>query len=226
VDVVRARALAAVAVLAALGATSAAAGPDGVSLAIRQYRNTNKVLVLVWYGQTSNGAPGEEVQVVGRDCLTTGFRLFAQTKTAPGGSYQIENPDSLNQPYTYVEVNSGTSFRARWGNDESDPILFRRPLAVYALEFKRNVWTVKVNPSPHNMNLARRFVELQRRQGDTWVRYQRARLVHRPTLDYGGAYNYEATFAVETAGLKLRALVPAKTAAPCYLAGASKPWRS
>jgi hypothetical protein len=222
------RGLLAAALVAAVGTAlaSAATRSDAVTLAIREYRNANKVLVLVWYGQLSSGRSDEDVHVVGRECLSTGYRLFAQTKTAVGGSYQIENPDSLNQPFTFVEVNSGTTFRAVWGNEESNPVLYRKPLASYPLELRRRVWTVKVNPSPHNMKLGGKFVELQRRRGGKWVRYRRARLVHKPTLDYGGAFNYEAQFAVQARGLKLRAFVPAKTAAPCYLAGASKPWRS
>jgi hypothetical protein len=68
---------------------------------------------------------------------------------------------------------------------------------------------------------------LQRRSHGAWVRYRSARLAHKPLLaPGGGAYNYQAVFAVPARSLILRAYLPAASAAPCYLAGASKPWRS
>ena len=70
------------------------------------------------------------------------------------------------------------------------------------------------------------MVELQRFSGGTWVRVRRARFAYRPLLEYGGAFNYEARFVVPTRGLRLRAFVPAESAAPCFLAGASPEWRS
>jgi hypothetical protein len=37
---------------------------------------------------------------------------------------------------------------------------------------------------------------------------------------------FEAVFAVPTRGLTLRALVPARSAAPCYTANVTSTWRS
>ena len=54
---------------------------------------------------------------------------------------------------------------------------------------------------------------------------QAERLGRKPSLKLG-AYNHEAVFEVPARGLSLRAFLPAKSAAPCYLAGASDPWRS
>jgi hypothetical protein len=76
------------------------------------------------------------------------------------------------------------------------------------------------------MNLAGKFVELQRLRSGKWVRYQRARLVRKPNFEYGGATNHIATFDVPVRGLRLRAFVPAKTVAPCYLGGPSAEFRS
>lgn len=206
--------------------TSAAYRADAVTLSVRRYVNANKVRVLVWFGQVASTAAGADVEILGRDCGSRSDRLIAATKTAPGGGWQVENPLPI-PPYSYTQVNSGTTFRARWNNQLSAPHLYRLPLQPGAVKISgRRAWKVHVNPSPLNVKLAGKLVELQRFSAGTWVRVRRARLVYKPTLEYGGAYNHEAVFAVPTRGLRLRALLPATSAAPCYLAGASQPWRS
>jgi hypothetical protein len=213
--------------LVAASQSGAAPRADAVTLSLRQYTNDNKVRVFVWYGQVANGAAGEDVEVLGRNCKTSFYRQLTATKTLPGGGWEVESLSKDVFPPVSVEVNSGTTFRARWRDQLSEPLLYRAPLSnIYALELSRNAWTVKVNPTPHNMTLTGKTVVLQQRRGDTWVLYRSARLVYKPTLDYGGATNYQAVFRVPTHGLRLRAYVPAATAAPCYLAGASRPWRS
>jgi hypothetical protein len=71
-----------------------------------------------------------------------------------------------------------------------------------------------------------RAIVLQRRSGGKWVLFKRAKLVHKPNFDYAGATNYEAIFEIPTRGLRVRAFLPAKTVAPCYLPNATTPWRS
>ena len=146
------------------GAAGATPQADPVTLSLRQYTNENKVRVLVWYGQVASTAGGQDVEVLGRDCLTSFYRQLTATTTLPGGGWETESLITATFPPTSVDVSSGTTFRAR--------------------------------------------------------------LVHTPTLDYGGAYNYQAVFKVTAPGLQLRAYLPAASAAPCYAAGASKPWRS
>jgi hypothetical protein len=209
------------------GVASASSRADAVTLSLRQYTNDNKVKVLVWYGQVASSAAGDDVEVLGRECLTDGYRQLAATRTLPGGGWEVESLSYDVFPPAYVEVHSGTTFRARWRDQLSTTISYRVPLSnIYTLELERNTWTVKVNPTPHNMKLTGRVIVLQRRAQKTWVTYKRARLAYKPTLDYGGATNYQAIFKVTAPGLQLRAYLPAKGAAPCYLAGASKPWRS
>jgi hypothetical protein len=211
----------------AAGVASASNHADAVTLALREYTNDNKVKVLVWYGQVAASAAGEDVEVLGRECLTDGYRQLAATRTVQGGGWEVESLSHDVFPPSYVEVHSGTTFRARWRDQLSNTVSYRLPLSnIYALELKRNTWTVSVNPTPHIMKLTGRVIVLQRRQQKTWVTYRRARLAYKPTLDYGGATNYQAVFSVTAPGLQLRAYLPAKSAAPCYLAGASKPWRS
>lgn len=69
-------------------------------------------------------------------------------------------------------------------------------------------------------NLNGRFIALQRLAGGRWTHVRRARLVSAGFAGYGG--RYEATFTVRKRGLRLRILVPAKSAAPCNAPAATE----
>jgi hypothetical protein len=215
--------------LALLAASQVGAAPraDAVTLSLRQYTNENKIRVFVWFGQIASNSAGEDIEVLGRDCLTKHLRLYTATRSASGGGYEVESAQRTT-PYNIVDVNSGTTFRARWRDQLSNTILHKTPLpTLYALKMpKRRAWRVIVNPVPIYVVWAGRVVELQRFRAGKWIRYKTARLVRKPSFDYGGATNHEAVFEVPTRGLKLRWLVPTKTVAPCYFGKASEPWRS
>ena len=70
-----------------------------------------------------------------------------------------------------------------------------------------------------------KLVALQRQAGSGWVRVRAARLVRKASFRWG-AFNYQARFQIPTRGLTLRAYLPAKSAAPCFLPGSSPTWRS
>jgi hypothetical protein len=206
---VRKVALLAVAVGAAIAVAGAGAAAETVTLSIRVTVNPNKTYAFVFSGQVSSGATGEDVAVLGRDCLKTGYRLIAGAQTEAGGYWQAEHPPPTSQ---YPPVASGVTWRS--------------PMSlIFLLELRRGVLTVRVNPSPHGMNLAGKIVALQQFRGGRWAFYKRARLKLKPSSFYG-AYNHEATFREPKRGLRLRAFLPAKSAAPCYLASASAPWRT
>jgi hypothetical protein len=165
--------------------------------------------------------------VLGRACLTKDFRLYAGTKTVAGGGWEVESA-SIQAPYNIVDVNSGTTFRARWRDQLSNTILHKTPiLGFYPVKIpKRLAWKVVVNPAPLYMKLGGKVVTLQRFRGGKWERYKSAPLALKANYDYGGATNYEAVFETPTRGMRLRAVVPAKTVAPCYLGKASPAWRT
>jgi hypothetical protein len=211
--------------LAIAGWSSAATRADSVTLSFRQYLNPARTVVMAWYGQVSSGAAGEDVEILGRECRTSGFRQLFATKTDLGGSYLVENPPPTPST-TFVEVKSGTTFRARWRNELSAPITWRQHLIPEVVEMSANRWKLRVNPTPVYMNLAGKFVELQRLRSGKWVRYKRARLVSKPNFEYGGATNHVAIFEVPTRGLTLRAFLPTKSVAPCFFGGPSAQWRS
>lgn len=206
--------------------SSAASRADGVTMVFSQYRNANGVLVLLFSGTVASSAPGETVDLLERSCGQRDYRLTWSTQTRAGGGWQVQNPEQ-DAPWRSTRVDSGTTFRARWNGHFSDPYLWRLPAPIGAIKIPgRRAWRVLVSPPwLANVSMKGKIVELQRWSGRRWVRYRRARLAHKPSYDYG-AFNHEAVFAVSKRGLRLRAFLPARSAAPCYLAGATQPWRS
>lgn len=213
--------------LVTAGSSSTATQADSVTLSFRQYLNSARTVVMAWSGQVSSGAAGEDVEILARECRTSGFRQLLATKTDPGGSYLVENPPATpSTTFTYVEVKSGMTFRARWRSELSAPITWRRHLVPEVVEMSANRWKVRVNPQPVYMNLAGKLVDLQRLRSGKWVRYKRARLVSKPNYEYGGATNHIAIFEVPTRALTLRAFLPTKSVSPCFFGGPSTQWRS
>jgi hypothetical protein len=202
-------------------------GAGTVSLDVSQYVNANRVRVLVFAGTTSSRAGGEYVEVLGRDCGARSDRLIAGTRTSSGGGWRVENPNSETYaPYT--PVYSGTSFRARWDGDYSAPIEWRLPATPRVARISgTRTWVVHVMPATPTgqVGFQGKTVELQRLTPGGWVRVRTARLARKASLKWG-PFNFQARFTVPTRGLRLRAYLPEQSAAPCYLPGASKTWRS
>jgi hypothetical protein len=200
---------------------------DTVTFDLGQFINANHVRVFVFSGTVSSRAGGETVDVLGRDCGTNSDRLIAGTHSSPGGAWRVEMPPS-EPPFNFVEVYSGTAFRARWNGDYSAPILWRLPAQPRVARIGRTrTWVVHILPATPTgrVSLQNKPIELQRRSPGGWVRVRGARLVRKADLEWG-AFNYQARFTVPTRGLRLRAYLPEQSAAPCYLPGASATWRS
>ena len=136
--------------------------------------------------------------------------------------------DSVANASGFVELKSGTMFRARWRNQLSNTILDKTPVRVSYVQRipRRRAWKVVVNPVPIYMKLGGKPVVLQRFRAGKWERLRSASLVLKANYDYGGGTNYEAVFEVPTRGLKLRVLVPTKTVAPCYHGRTTETWRT
>jgi hypothetical protein len=169
-------------------------------------------------GQVSNGKAGEDVVVLQQYCGRAP-RSVAAASTRVGGSWETE-VGPVARPGSPV----AESYRARWNATVSAPVTFVGRLESVSGKRLRsgrqevNVVTPNVNP----VSLQGRAVVLQRRTGTQWRRIASARLAtHRTRF-----YTFTATFTVPRRGWALRALVPAKTAAPCFSSAVSEPWRS
>ena len=73
------------------GVAAASSQADPVTLSMRQYTNSSKWRVLVWYGQVANGAAGEDVEVLGQAASRRASASTPRTKTVPGGGYEAES---------------------------------------------------------------------------------------------------------------------------------------
>jgi hypothetical protein len=213
-----------VALLLVTASSAALAQSDAVTLSLSQYRDVNGVRTLVFSGAIASGAAGQTVELLGRDCGAEGLRLLGGAQTRDGGRWQLENPEH-DAPYRTFRWSSGIAFRARWKEQLSDPVVLRFPAGISATKVPgRRAWRVSVPSSPQ-ADMAGKIVELQRRAGSGWVRYRRAKLVHRASFERG-PYNNEAVFPVEARGLRLRAFLPRASALPCFLPAATDSWRS
>ena len=175
---------------------------QSVTFDVAQYRDERNAPVLVFSGTISSRAGGEYVEVLGRECGSKGPRLISGTQTTGGGGWRVENPDSRTYPPRLTPVYSGMTFRARWKGEYSRPAT---PTGQEGFQGK--------------------LVELQRQSGGSWVRVRSARLARRVNLRWG-VFNYQASFRIPARGLTLRAHLPAKSAAPCFLPGSSPTWMS
>lgn len=200
---------------------------DSVTLQVSQHRNVNGVLTYVFQGTISSRQAGQYVEILGRYCGAKDDRLIAGTQTTSGGAWRVTNP--LDEfPWTSTAVYSGTVFRARWERTYSEPHTWLLPAQPRVARVSgTRTWVAHVTPATPTgeVPLKGKTIELQRRTPGGWVTIQRARLAYKPSLRWG-AFNYEARFRVPTRGLTLRANLPAASAAPCYLPGASATFRS
>jgi len=203
----------------------AAARAENVTLGLRDFRSANGVRVHVFTGVVSSPEPRQDVEIVGQDCGLSGYRLISAAQTTAGGAFQAENPQQ-SPPWASTPYSSGITFRARWNGHLSNPIQYRLPAYPYAIKVPgRAAWKVHFGPQELRVPLAGKVVELQRFSGGRWARIQTARLELRPSLRWG-PFNHEAVFTAPRRGLKLRGFLPGRSAAPCYSAGATEPWRS
>jgi hypothetical protein len=201
---------------------------DSVTLGVTQYVNVNRMQAVVFAGRVSSGDGGELVDILARDCGARGERLVASARSGDGGAWRAETLISQGPVWFSSGVYSGTTFRARWQDDESNPVVWRvQAKPQVARVSGKRTWIVHVQPATPTgeVGFKGKTIELQRQAGSGWVRVRTAKLVRKASLRWG-AFNYQASFTIPTRGLRLRAFLPDSSAAPCYLPGPSAPWRS
>jgi hypothetical protein len=216
----------------ALGLERGGAGTTLVTLNVGHFKNANGVLVTVFSGTVSSNASGEVVDVLGRDCGAEDYRLISGTHTRAGGGWRVENPapDSLSAVGT--QVWSGITYRARWKGELSEPRVWAHAARLSVKKVGRLAWRVHTEPPPPGtVSMRGKPVELQRRIAGEWRTTARKPLVYKPRLRPApgllyGSMNHEVVFKVARRGWTLRASLPPRSAAPCFLAGVTVEWRS
>ncbi len=167
-------------------------------------------------GQISSSAANEYVSVLRQNCGYRYSTAVAGAQTRAGGFWEAEL-----QPAPRPGFETAT-YRARWNSRLSNPVKFRGRLPVWHTPLGRGRYTIGVDKGDVLQEMKGRLVVLQRLVAGRWTRIHSARLVPDPTR-YA---TYAATFTVRTHGWTLRALVPTKSAAPCFTVSASEKWVS
>lgn len=201
-------AVAAFAVVAALAAAAAAEPTQSVTLDVhRFYSETCSCYRLEFSGMVSSGEPNEQVVVMQQKCGRRVSTAAADVSTVEGGLWTAE----VGLPFSH----DSATYRAHWNGRLSEPWTFRPKLTVWPpAKLRGRRVRVSVFADPEAQTMRRRFVQLQRRSAGRWIPVRRARLAANKRF----AGQYSATFTVLTRGLRMRFLVPAKSAAPCYSA--------
>jgi hypothetical protein len=206
---------------APVSARAVAAHAQSVTLNfVRLYSNACNCYQARVSGQVASSSAGEEVVVLRQYCGRSAASASAvgQALTRAGGFWATELP-IVSRPDALVSE----SYRARWNGQFSAPVTFRGKLAVSRARVSPSRSRISVFTTTNNpVNLKGRQIVLQRKVGDSWTRIATARLTpHR--VKY---YTFVATFTVPRRGWTLRALVPARSATPCFTASVSEEWRS
>lgn len=198
---------------------------DPLTMVVTVYRDASFIQTR-FSGVASGARAGETIDIMGSDCGRgpAEARLITQTTTQAGGRWQVEKAYIPTAPFETMR--SGIELRARWKTHRSAPYVWRLPAELGVKKVpKRTAWRVHVSPPNQYVSMQGKVVQLQRLSKSRWVVIAQAKLVRKPSFTLG-AFNHEAVFTVRQRGLRLRAALPAKSAAPCYLPGVSKPWRS
>jgi hypothetical protein len=197
---------------AAVGRAHAAPAQDVTIRAERFWDEASRSYKLRFSGTIPSGAANEYVVVLRESCGRGGTAVTGAS-TQPGGVWEAP-PIGAARPGEDI-----SSYRARWRGRLSRPLEFRAGVPTSVTPLTGGRYRLTVITGSTGQSMSGRIVELQRLDGGDWRTMQRARLA-------GTQITFSATFAVRTAGLTLRAFVPAQSAAPCYAATTTDTWVS
>jgi hypothetical protein len=211
--------LVAAALVASAGLTimaSAGAVPSqSVSLRVDRARDTNTGLFrVVFSGVISSGAAGEEVTVLQQTCGASFGTAIAGTQTRAGGVWNAE-------PASIAAIAASATYRAKWGNVESEPVVIHPPMPIFLLPSptRRDRMRVMVQTGSVQQEMKGRIVQLGRLRNRKWTIVGRRKLV--VGLAGGAGFTYEAVFPVKR-GWTVRGTVPAASAAPCFAGNSTR----
>jgi hypothetical protein len=163
-------------------------------------------------GTIPSGQANVYVAVLAQKCGQPSFTSFTGGTTEAGGHWHADAYPTTSAVY-----------RARWKNQLSRPVTIglKPPVRINLTKLPANRFRVWLFA---DSNLTGRFIALQRLAGGRWIHVRRARVFSAGAA--GTAVRFETTFTVRKRGLRLRIVVPAKTAAPCNTAATTDTFRS
>jgi hypothetical protein len=195
-------------VVGVFASMAGAAATQEVTLEIQRFPDGR----VQFTGTIPNGRANEYVAVLAQKCGQSSFTSFTGGTTEEGGHWHADAYPTTSAVY-----------RARWNNQLSRPVTvgLERPVRINLTKLPGNRFRVWLFA---DSNLTGRFIALQRLAGGRWIHVRRARLASAGSA--GTAVRFETTFTVRKRGLRLRVVVPAKTAAPCNTAATTETFRS
>jgi hypothetical protein len=195
----------AVAAAAITGFAPAMAAPlNSVTLEVeRSYDPTCSCYRLRFHGVISPRARNEYVALTQRKCGFNFATSVAGASTQADGSWVARS--------SFLSSSSAT-YRARWGRHVSRAVIVRPRMRIQLMKLGAQRYRLTVSTGDAQQKMAGRFVELQRLAAGRWKRVRRTRL----TAERGEFGTFLATFTVRRHGLRMRIVVPEKSAAPCF----------
>ena len=159
-------------------------------------------------GVISGGAAGVRVQISRRGCYELRTRVVATVTTGPGGLWRVR-----------VHPGSGTSFQAEIEGETSSPLYVQVRPKVTLSRVARGRFRARVLAG---RSLGGAFVVVQRFSRNRWVDGRRV-FLRRIAKRGSGVVSGRTFSAPNTAGRRLRILLPKSGDPGCYAAAASAP---
>jgi hypothetical protein len=163
---------------------------------------------------TAGSAPGEDVTVMQQRCGYSFATAVAGAQTQPGGFWEADPP---NQSVIALSA----TFRARWRDTQSEPVTLRPVIPVFLIPIGKGRLTFRTTLGGASQDMRGRIALLERRRAGKWTVVRRQKL----TVDRVLFSGYVTTFRVPPRW-KVRARIPAKSAAPCFKPNKSDTVRS
>jgi hypothetical protein len=193
----------AAAALAAATATSASVS-ERVTLEVdRVFDDECYCYLLRFRGVISPRKGAQYVAVTQRKCGLNFATSVAGDSTRWDGYWEVTST---------VRSDTSAIYRARWMGHLSKPVALRPRMGIQLAKLSASRYRVTVNMRDVQQKMAGRPVELQRLAEGSWKRVRRFPL----RSDAALLGNFSATFGVRTRGLRMRVVVPRKSAAPCF----------
>lgn len=204
-----------VALAAVLGGTAGAQGA-GVSIAARP-ATAPSFGPITLFGAIGSGQDHETVTVEVRECGLSqqGYRGVLAVDTEPGGRWSTEYYPGIT-----------ASIRASWKNATSAPILVKQAARLLIRRVPGTSKTFEISVSG-KLGFWHRRVLFQQRVGSSWKTIKSVLLTEQGGVGNQGIIWTSVRFKASVPRGKLvRGVLPASSAKPCYLAGASNPMRT
>lgn len=161
------------------------------------------------YGTARAAGPSDVVGIEVRECGSSVYQTVMEAHVSSGGGWSAP-----------VAPGVTASIRASWKSSRSASVTIRQQARV-SLERRRSGAGFLVAVTSKR-SLWQRGVEVQRRSGSTWRTVKRVRLTD-SVRSTGAVSVSQATFGLRVrSGTRLRAVLSAQQARPCYARSTSK----